>query len=412
MCQDERSTAGTAVGADGGTVPVPACPLFRDGYCTNTVLSAATALEGNPGACNPNADPAMPGMDGCVSCARCISLGASSAAAGAPNIVMCAQRCTANDTDNDICRDGYQCAPDTGTCSIPECCSDLDCQTYVNDDSGDGVCDTSMGDTTHIDPMGGTCDTATGRCRRAGTATAHAGDHCTLDSQCEADGRCLDECQFDAFPGGYCTKNFCNIAGRSCATGDKCFDGGNDFWLCLKPCTVAAEDPTLVLGAGGHGDTCDPGYNCAYDNMGAVGAAGNGGCLPGNYNAITTNNVGHACTMETECYSPHGAGACIFQSPSSACAILGCAGYPDTENICGTGNSCFAMFGDGSSVCLHDCTTPADCAAAGAPADHACIQLTTADTQKHCWPACMTDADCQTGLTCMGATTTTAGNCM
>lgn len=406
------------VGVDAGAAGVLMSPIYVGGECTNAVVSSMQAREGSPGACNPRAasdTPAMAGMDGCLACAKCTILPFRKTLPTDPNIVQCAPRCTPSATTSGGCRApglGYECDTFSNTCQPFGCQTDLECQLYTEDSNGDMMFDTATGDRYCQDGTSATCNLTTGRCEHPAHTGARAGSTCLRDSDCEANGRCLTELRQN-FPGGYCTNFGCNVTGMECGdAADKCQDLGGNSFLCLQPCTVNAESAALSMGVGGHGDTCRAGYQCVYDDHSPVAMTNNGGCWLGNYNAVTTNNVGHTCVDgdDTTCYSPHGSGRCIFSGINASCSILGCAGYPTSANVCGTGNNCF-VFTDSSSACLHTCTTPADCAAVGGPSTDGCIQLTTADTNKYCWPNCAVDADCQTGHTCVGASMTTAGTC-
>jgi hypothetical protein len=72
---------------------------------------------------------------------------------------------------------------------------------------------------------------------------------------------------------------------------------------------------------------CAPGYSCFWDGTGGAGM-GNGGCVPGNYNAIragdATGQVGQACTTEEDCVSPFGAGQCRDFGAGDHCTIFDC----------------------------------------------------------------------------------------
>lgn len=381
-------THGVAV--DAGVAGVLMEPLYAGGECTNAIVSSAAAREGMPGACDPSAasdDPAMFGMDGCDPCAKCTILPFRKTFPTDPNIVQCSRRCTPSATTSGGCRapgHGYECDTFSNSCQPFGCQTDLDCQIYSEDSNGDMVFDTGTGDRYCQDATTATCNTITGRCEHPARAGAAAGSTCTRDSECETNGKCLTELR-QRFPGGYCTSYGCNLPGFECRDpADKCQDLGRNSHVCVQPCTVSAEASSLVFGAGGHGDTCRPGYQCIYDDHGGPGTTDNGGCWLGNYNSLLTNNVGQACTDDATCYSPHGAGRCIGPWSNQSCRILGCAGYPTSEDICGSGNHCFT-FRDHSSACLHACTTRADCASIGAPTTADCIPLITGDPIWYCW---------------------------
>ena len=51
----------------------------------------------------------------------------------------------------------------------------------------------------------------------------------------------------------------------------------------------------------------------------------NGGCIPGEFNAVTTPNIGEPCEDDSECWSPFGRGTCIqFTNGHSMCTVRDC----------------------------------------------------------------------------------------
>ena len=401
---------------DGGTTSYSVL-YFQGGYCTNADLSNAGSREGSPGACDPTPAGETPGMDGCPACAKCVSIGAD---ATGVNVVQCFQRCTPSATSNP-CRAGYTCDLGSQVCMFG-CQTDQECQLYRQDTNGNGVLE-SVGsgggtppDHLMLDVAGGaTCSAATGRCTQPGAPGALAGSTCALNSDCELDGQCLSQLSYPTFSGGFCTKFGCDVLG--CAGGGKCLDLGGGSNLCTAGCKINSVAADASTGVGMHDDSCRPGYACFWDGLSTPAAAINGGCFPGNYNAVSLENIGAACndpdgptgprTSDEQCWSPYGLGRCLFGASVAACALLGCAMLPAAA--CGAGNSCVDL-GGGTSACLRDCTAPTQCSADGGRATFGCVDLLTTGAKK-CWPGCLTTADCNASYTCRGATGTSLGAC-
>ena len=105
----------------------------------------------------------------------------------------------------------------------------------------------------------------------------------------------------------------------------------------------------------------------------------NGGCVPGNYNAVTTNNVGDACGADADCYSPYGYGRCVSWT-GGHCTIVDCAAPGIPSGVCGTGNQCVTE--SGVSFCLSECTTSTDCRSGYTCRDHD----SSSTTPRVCYP--------------------------
>ena len=423
-CQDEIAyTQGGAMGEpvylpDGGTTMYNGL-YFQGGYCTNADISNAGSREGAPGACDPNPADTTPGMDGCPACAKCTSIGPDSMGI---NLVQCYQRCSPAATSNP-CRAGYTCDFGNQVC-IFGCQTDQECQLYRQDTNMNGVLESDPPaaggvppDHLTLDVAGGaTCSATTGRCTQPGAAGATSGSTCVLDSECEMDGRCLGEMSYSDFPGGFCTKFGCDVLG--CATGGKCLDLGGGTNLCTTPCKINSVAADANTGVGSHDDSCRPGFACFWDGLSTPAVAINGGCFPGNYNAVTTENIGSSCndpdgpagdrSSDEQCWSPYGLGRCIFDATVGSCTILGCSMLP--TDACGTGNSCVDL-GGGTSACLRDCTAATDCSADAGRPTFGCVDLLSTGAKK-CWPGCLATADCNTGYVCNGATATSLGECV
>lgn len=87
------------------------------------------------------------------------------------------------------------------------------------------------------------------------------GESCAQDDTCAAGLSCLDDQQ--GFPGGYCTRLFCDPQTNPCPGGSACFALSNLFSACLEICP-----------SGGGQSTCRPNYECA----GPIGQPGV--CVP------------------------------------------------------------------------------------------------------------------------------------
>jgi len=208
------------------------------------------------------------------------------------------------------------------------------------------------------------------------------------------------------WPGGYCTKFGCDLAGNECAGGGRCMDLG--VHVCVQPCTVGAEaTQPYVIGATGHGEGCRDTYACIWNGTDGAGVPNNGGCIPGEYNDIAVNNIGAGCAgmdSDSMCYSPFGLGRCFdadawFEEgpfPSSGyCTMVGCAAPGLPTDVCGIGNQCVSLGGD-TTICAKGCTLPDDCVAG-----YGCVDFDGMETTpKVCFPACAGAADCRATERC------------
>ncbi len=389
---------------------------------------------------------------------------------------ICVSTCTLNNTDNDVCRDGYVCAPlgeddadgnPIGVC-FPTifgggCESDLECQINridTNDvpgiqDPSDCIddpqaCDPACigvedceaagmpdnfdrltyegpgSEAASIDP--GTCNLERYRCEHPGTAGAEAGDSCTADWDCEANGVCLDFTD-DEMDNSTCTLIGCDLAG--CEGDGACVERGIGADICLPGCELGnwtgadATDASTWTGSDLTHADCGAGNVCLWNGTGAPGTT-NGGCFPvdANLNDVA-NNIGAPCTEDEQCYSPFGQGFCINDADEGDeaafamgyCAVRDCAAPflvdGDTPvSICGEGADCVGGFDADDptfAICLDVCSAASDC-----QPGHGCVNLSGMDGgTTFCWPGCFESTDCAgEGYTCEGASATALGECV
>lgn len=360
--------------------------LFPGGMCSQAPLIAFD----DPTACDPRVSGTA---QGCGSCGVCTLMDSPSGF-----MTVCREKCTPSATESGCSRSEYTCSF-SGAC-VEGCSSDEECRVYATDNDGDGFSDGLFYDSA----SSARCDAATKRCKVDGKPGAQAGDPCARDDDCEADGICLTEASGDQeipFTGGSCTKRGCRIAGLECAGEGKCVAPRS--WdqpfgtMCARECEHGAEPEAEQLGAAGHGQGCRAGYMCSWS--GAADDA-TGTCLPGNYNAVTANNVGAICDPEnrsTDCFSPFGHGRCMtFGSQlgeASFCTIFDCGTPGLPESVCGEGNTCLQL-DDEFSACFHTCTDASQCGAG-----LACVSL-GADAPSVCTFGCRVSSECKSGESC------------
>ncbi len=402
-CVDEMNTdiggaSDPLVGCADGVVSVPTTS-FAGGYCT--FLAPIDS-----GGCDPDDEESCGGVD----CARCLSAGQTST--GVP-ITLCAPTCTPSLTTNP-CRDTYQCALGTNVC-LPGCGSDLECQVRRADTNGDGVIDpydatdNPEGDRLKCETeVRAYCDMATGRCRHEGIPGAQAGDPCTDDFECEADGECLVDRGADGgFPGGYCIKRGCDLAGNECAGEGKCQERGFGFPACLAPCEVAATDTADDPFAPSR--DCRAGYTCFWDGTSGASTT-NGACIPANDNDVRTPNIGASCANESECYSPFGLGQCRDFGAGDHCTLFDCAAPGMPADVCGDAAVCAPVSGSVTSICIATCESAADCREGNGCWDTSVAGIDTGGATV-CFPGCLEDGHCLPTQRCVGASMTSVGQC-
>lgn len=404
----------------GGTAdPIASFPGGGNSYATTFWVGGYCAELGTPTApfaCDPD-DPADPV---CGACGTCVDFGNQSA---------CLQSCTPNFTDNSSCRDDYACDLGAEAC-LPAGCepgipTEPGCRVRRRDDNGVPGIQTPADCTAMPATCGGmasnfdslfydatstaTCDAATFRCVDTDrSVTASGGDMCTRDNQCEPRGFCI--AASSGWPGGSCIKTRCDLPGNGCANDGVCQERGVSIAACLEGCTVGmgavAATPTTWVGGGTTSrGGCRTGYGCWWNGTGLAGAADNGVCLPVDYNARSTSNVGASCTADADCYSPFGLGFCLTGGGFGGgyCSVRDC-GAPffsgaTPPSVCGAGNACVTgLTPDDPSfaLCLDSCTTATECRAG-----YGCVDM--GGGTRACF-ACESALDCRSGETCNAAT--------
>lgn len=389
FCDAEVDQSFSAVDLPPGVSELPAS-LFPGGSCTPTL---AAVFDGMGGSC----DPGMPlGSQGCED-GVCVPTQVVRGTA-IETWYACRRACDPSHAEG-CGRVGYTCDFFYEAC-VEGCQSDDECRLRIVDLDLDGQRE------FQYDPDSRAfCDPKLFRCVHDESAGGAAGDACERLDDCEGDGLCLEALQGWAgfpWPGGFCTKVGCDLPGRECgAAGTTCAQlrtlgsGGATPRVCLTECTVGADAEGDRLGADGHGAGCRAGYRCHYN--GGSGAEA-GVCVGGNYNAIEKSNLGAACDLASECYSPFGLGQCLSLSvgvvaaPSGVCTIMDCAAPGLPEDICGDGAVCLGLNGD-RSFCIAECASASDCAAGFACAD----DDGDLSTPRVCFPACYADEDCRKG---------------
>ena len=414
-CEDRLGAASTIGGSSdpilghpGGASATVMTDFLPNNYCTTEPYN----LVGS-GGCDPD-DPTT-----CGGCETCLSFGSDDAG---NEYSMCMLTCTPSLTTNPCPEADQECSLGSKVC-LGGCDSDDQCALYRDDTNGNGTIDpydpvsNPSGDNWRYDTTGSwTCNTTTRRCEHTPPAGANAGDACTRDSQCELYGRCVTAPETDGeWPGGYCIKFGCDVPGNSCASGGVCDDNLFGAPTCLAPCRVAA--PTTTGDIFSNARDCRTGYACYWDGIsGAV--AGNGRCIPGEYNSIRTPNIGADCSGtsgtgdDSLCYSPYGLGRCLdFGLGAPSCAVFDCGAPGVSSTVCGSGATCASVTASSTTLCLETCTGASTCATGYGCWDTTSFGIDTGGVRV-CYPGCMLSTDCRTGESCVGASGTTPGQCL
>lgn len=454
ICQPEISQTQGGGGdpitdAPAGTDPINLTFLV-DGMCTPRGFTDTAAPE----ACDPDDEMET----ACGDCGSCIEPFADTS--------ICLRDCTPSVTDNDVCRDTHQCSLTEGVCLPFGCNSDEECRVARQDTNGIAGIQTPTLCTASPEQCGDSaanfdnlvydtasaavCNPETFQCSGApSTPGASGGDNCTMDSDCEEDGFCIEEggsCTTDgtvdcinddqctaaitgeatdgtcdiSWTGGACIKLGCDVVGNECANDGVCQERGLGVTACLAGCTVGdgadPEDPATWIDPATADGGCGLNYGCFWNGVGGHGVANNGVCLPTTFNDITESNVGSVCDTSDECYGPFGQPRCIrFGGPLDEfgiCSVNDCTAPlfdpASTANVCGGDNPC-ANFGsaeDPFGLCLERCVSGDDCEGENI----ACRDDVLEDTNV-CFVGCAMDEQCPTGQTCVGATAEESGTC-
>jgi hypothetical protein len=400
-CDREIKDLITPSGAPEGQVDVS---LFPGGSCTPVPLAAYDPTTGK------SCDPLQPrGSQGCGLDGACLVESVQG-----KTLVGCRKACEPSATVSGCQRAGYTCDFGERAC-IEGCRTDTECRLVAVDANRDGVPDGSMYDRASR----ATCDIKTARCTHPAGSQASGGS-CTGDDDCTADSLCISDGSSLAgqrFPGGYCTKLGCDVKGRECdGTNSVCeplrpaLDFSATDPLCLTRCAVGAEPADLQRGPSGHGVGCRTGYRCAYN--GGSGAQ-SGVCVGGEYNGVTTNNIGAGCNADSECFSAFGFGRCLryalpenLSSPG-ICTLLECNAPGLPKDLCGAGNECVGSTAD-QALCEHNCASASECPAGFACSDDDGIPATS----RVCYPVCEANADCRANERCKLFATFMVGQCV
>jgi hypothetical protein len=373
-------------------------------------------------ACNPEDD------EGCPPGSHCLPTGYEGMG-GEWN--YCIDACMPADTSGEPydwacgCRMGYHCDWNYRMC-FSGCANDRECcETWLDGNrNGHREADevtfwpecTSWCDGDD-DEEKGDC-MASYSCVNPGTPGATFGGPCEHDSHCPVDSICWawpDEEGVIYPPGGYCTRQGCQYAGRGCEdAGGACMNSGsleNPAGICMRPCHVGRNitDPDYECRTTpGQEQACFPVSFWAW-----IGGAPSGGedgyCFPGNFGS-GTGALGADCSGAGDCASPYGLGECLeWFGDVPFCSIRCSETLAVDEAICGgigTGGVADGLCG--WNMCWSGCDSPG--AAPGANgcdrSDFACAPLSLFDSTTwvaagasrppgFCLPACDSDSFCE-----------------
>jgi hypothetical protein len=392
VCDEEVKSTIPVSGAPNGSIDQY---VFFGGSCTP--IRATLYDPRNPGvSCDPAA--AM-GNQGCGPDGVCDAVGRTAQGF----VVGCRKACDP-EAEESGCREGYTCGLTDKYCS-EGCQTDAECRIGPIDSNDDGELDMNGYDSA----SNVTCDPATARCVHP-AGPQPSGETCVRDDDCPENGVCIIEgasVAGHAFPGGHCTRTGCESPANECDNDTVCeslrpWGASPTAPLCFQSCKVGAEPANLRIGTEGHGEGCRAGYRCHYN--GGSGAD-SGVCVGGNYNAVTTNNIGQTCEKDSDCYSPYGLGRCLIYQVTQAgevlpgiCTVVDCAVPGLPLDVCGENNVCVSQgAGTDETNCEHNCKDASECGKG-----FACTDLDEdPTTPKTCVPPCLADADCKMGEKCI-----------
>ncbi|MFH1435776.1 MAG: hypothetical protein ABIJ56_08690 [Pseudomonadota bacterium] len=364
---------------------------------------------------------------------------------GSAAVYGCMDACTSDIPDTDPpelygfncgCRASYECSITGGVC-LPGCSHSRECCEVWRDDGDyvreEGEVEVLEGCTNYCDNDPSDDGGATYSCVNMGDLEAAFSDACLHDSQCPADGRCLDpiwNTDDDGnpnFPGGYCLKDRCDADGRGCGgSGQHCANlgtGDSPFWACVAACSLG-DDPDgesfpCRQEPADEKMTCAPFY---MDDPFLDTSDFDGYCWYGNFESeVADPNFGADCEAEADCWSPLGHGHCYTMTDFDVnfCSV-GCNETLAVDHdVCGAAAEGICDLAR-SGICWPSCDDPGGplgengCPVTDPPA-WACYatadfadDLAVADGATmptgFCYPACEGDEDCtafaDTGWVC------------
>ena len=354
---DEASNS--CAGADPDGSPCPG-----DGLYCNGVESC------HAGACMSEGDP-CPGPDDDVDCAESCDEATDS--------------CGAEDVDGAACNDGVFCNGDD-SCSAGTCVthSGNPCPGPDGDSDCAESCNEASDACTAHDNNGSSCDdglfcNGEDNCS-AGACSGHAGDPCPGPDNDEDCAESCDEadksCTSPDPNGSSCDDGvFCNGEDNCSAglcvhhSGDPC-EGSDDDDNCAESCDEASESCTSP---DPDGSSCDDGVFCNGEDscVGGVCQNNSGEPCPG---PDGDDNCTESCDEQLDsCTAPDPDGApcagdgecrlgkCALPAGSPCSDDVTCLIGYCTGGVCCSSNDCGAYRCGSDGVCLHVCTSTADC---------------------------------------------------
>lgn len=425
----EDGVLGGACTGDGACDEVEAARCMRqmtetfDGETYVTYPGGTCQLyTGGTLACDP-AD-----HSGCPPGSRCIHVGPNYSGV---DLYACFDACEPADASGEMfgwscgCRVGYSCHINYGVC-LTGCSNDRQCCETWTDLDGDYERD--AGEVTLWPGCEMYCDgddavetedcMATYECINPGLEGARFGDPCLHDSQCPADGICLNYTDpatgEESYPGGYCTRMGCQLAGRGCeADGGACMNVGSyeePRGMCLQPCHTGfgPGDPEFQCrDVEGQEHACFPVNTYAW--IGGPPPDGmDGYCMPGNFES-GTGGLGDDCEDVGDCASPLGLGTCqTYFGDVPFCTVSCSETLAVAGGICGEADTGGVATGlCGWNMCFAGCDDPGAALGSGACErdEMACAPLSIFGASTYvaegalkppgfCMPACTGDAFC------------------
>ena len=369
--------------------PLLPVTLYPGGVCSPIPLQEF----GAPGACDPFA---LPDEQGCGGCGTCSGFNGQQGL-----VVACTESCAPKAATRGCSRPEYTCDETTHTCQSG-CESDTQCKLQTVDSNGDGLADMNLYDPDSL----GYCDEVTLRCRHPGTPDAQAGDPCTRQEDCEADGFCFGAERFFAqspYVGGACSKSGCDNEGFECAGDGVCvrtrrWDPAPILGFhCAAPCEQGAEAVALQTGVDGHAEDCRDGYMCLWNG---VPADPSGSCTPGNYNSVSASNIGAACAGREACWSPMGHGICMNVQLGARlhtmCTVMDCQAPGLPDGVCGSSAECVLLPDGHRTACMMKCDVAADCAPG-----LGCVDVDATAAFAGMCHICSSSTECRDGEQCV-----------